>query len=185
MRNRGVIVRKVLYVLGQLSDQDVDWLARAGKRVRMPQGTQLIQYGVPLSQLFLILDGEVAIQTSKGFELARIGAGEILGEMSLVDARPPSASAIVAQDAYVLAIDKAALNARLESDTGFAARFYRAIAIFLSERMRSTVGRMGYGDDDAAGATPADDEDELDANVLDNVHLAGSRFERLLQKLMG
>jgi hypothetical protein len=41
---------------------------------------------------------------------------------------------------------------------------------------------MGYGDE--ADEDPAD-EDELDANVLDNVHLAGARFERLLQKLMG
>ena len=82
----------------------------------------------------------------------------------------------------MLALEKSVLGRKLESDTGFAARFYRAIAIFLSERMRSTVSRMGYGDD-----TPEEDvkEDELDIRVLDNVHLAGARFERLLQKLMG
>ena len=48
--------------------------------------------------------------------------------------------------------------------------------------MRSTVGRMGYGD---PGNEPPTDTDELDENVLDNVHLAGARFERLLKKLMG
>ncbi|RYY61493.1 MAG: cyclic nucleotide-binding domain-containing protein [Comamonadaceae bacterium] len=176
-------MRKVLYVLGQLTDSDADWLAGAGRRIRSPQGTRLIDYGVPLDQVFIVLDGEVSIQTAKGFELARIGAGEILGEMSLVDARPPSASAVVAADSWLLVIDKPVLRAKLDADTGFAARFYRAIAIFLSERMRSTVGRMGYGggaDDEAAY-----DADELDATVLDTVHLAGSRFERMLHKLMG
>ena len=87
----------------------------------------------------------------------------------------------MSQAAYVLAIDKSVLQAKLDGDTGFASRFYRAIAIFLSERMRTTVGRLGYGDD-SAGAV---EEDELDANILDTVHLAGARFERLLQKLMG
>jgi CRP/FNR family transcriptional regulator, cyclic AMP receptor protein len=175
-------MRKVLYILGQLSDTDVAWLTRAGKRSRHTKGFELIHFGVPLNHLFIILDGEVTIKTNKGFELARVGSGEILGEMSFVDSRPPSASAVVSEDAYVLAVDKAAIQAKLETDTGFSSRFYRAIAIFLSERMRSTVGRMGYGDD--AAEAPAD-EDELDTNVLDNLHLAGARFERLLKSLMG
>lgn len=174
-------MRKVLYVLGQLTDSDADWLAGAGRRIRSPQGTRLIEYGVPLDQVFIVLDGEISIQTPKGFELARIGAGEILGEMSLVDARAPSASAVVAADSTLLVIGKSVLRAKLDADTGFAARFYRAIAIFLSERMRSTVGRMGYGSDEEN----EEDLDELDATALDTVHLAGSRFERMLHKLMG
>jgi len=178
-------VRKVLYILGQLTDSDVDWLARSGKRIKHAKGAELIRYGTSLGHLFIILDGELSIRTNKDFELARVGAGEILGEMSLVDSRPPSASAIVVEDAYVLTLEKSIIQGKLDSDPGFASRFYRAIAVFLSERMRNTVGRMGYGDD-APEDIPGDgmDEDELDSNVLDNVHLAGARFERLLQKLM-
>ncbi|HVZ43770.1 MAG TPA: cyclic nucleotide-binding domain-containing protein [Ramlibacter sp.] len=178
-------MKKVLFILGQLSDSDVDWIARTGQRVRHAKGAELIHFGVATRQLHFILDGEVAILTNKGFELARVGSGEILGEMSLVDSRPPSASAVVREDAYVLSLDKSTLGAKLESDTAFAARFYRAIAIFLSERMRSTVGRMGYGDPSPESEEVPADEDELDANVLDHVHLAGARFERLLHKLMG
>ena len=174
-------MRKVLYILGQLSDTDVDWLAKTGQRIKHSKGSVLIQYGVPSDSLFFILDGEVSIQTNKGFELARIGSGEGLGEMSLVDSRPPSASVTASEDTYVLAVSKSQLKAKLVSDTGFAARFYRAIAIFLSERMRSTVGRMGYGSDEEDSA---EEEGELDSNLLDNVHLAGARFERLLQKSM-
>jgi CRP-like cAMP-binding protein len=174
-------MQKVLYILGQLSDSDVDWLARSGKRLKHAKGTEVIRYGVSLGHLFIVLDGALSIRTNKDFELARIGAGEILGEMSLVDSRPPSASAIVVEDAYVLALEKSVIQAKLDSDPAFGQRFYRAIAIFLSERMRSTVGRMGYGDD---APDEEVDSDELDSNVLDNVHLAGARFERLLQKLM-
>lgn len=175
-------MRKVLYILGQLSDSDVDWLARTGKRIKYIKGTQFIKFGVSLDQVFLVLDGELSIQTNKGFELAKVGSGEILGEMSLVDSRPPSASVVVLQDAFLLVLDKTVIQEKLDTDPGFASRFYRSIAIFLSERMRSTVGRMGYGDE---AEEVSADEDELDANVLDNIHLAGDRFDRLLQKLMG
>ena len=48
----------------------------------------------------------------------------------------------------------------------------------------NTVGRLGYGSgpEPAAQAT---DGDELDPTVLDSVHLAGARFERMLKRLMG
>jgi CRP-like cAMP-binding protein len=165
-----------------LSDSDVDWLAGAGQRIKVEKGTQLIKLGVSLKQVYVVLDGELSVQTNKGFELAKVSTGEILGEMSLVDSRPPSASVVVLQDAFVLALDKSVLQAKLDVDAGFSSRFYRAIAIFLSVRMRSTLGRMGYGDPSDEAST---DTDELDENVLDNVHLAGARFERLLKKLMG
>jgi len=175
-------MRKVLYILGQLSDSDVDWLGRIGTRSKLAKGTRLIQFGVDLPQVFIVLDGEMLIQSNKGVELARVGAGEILGEMSLVDSRPPSASVTVAQDSYVLALDKKVLQNKLDTDNGFSARFYRAIAIFLSERMRGTIKNLGYGNDAEEAVA---DPDELDSNVLDNVHLAGARFDRMLQTLMG
>ena len=175
-------MRKVLYILGQLTDSDVEWLAYSGKRLKVPKGTEVIRFGVSLSQIFIVLDGELSVQTNKGFELARVSSGEILGEMSMVDSRPPSASVVVLQDALLLSLEKKYLQEKLDSDPSFSSRFCRAIAIFLSERMRTTVSRMGYGD---PSQESQQDADELDANVLDNVHLAGARFERLLQKLMG
>ena len=181
-----MFLRKVLYILGQLSDTDVDWLANMGQRIQVVKGTELIKFGVEIGNLYIVLEGELSIQTNKGFELAKISSGEILGEMSLVDSRPPSASVLVLQDATLLELDKVVLQEKLDMDTGFSSRFYRSIAIFLSERMRSLVGQMGYGDpsDETSSDLGELDPDELDANVLDNVHLAGARFERLLAKLM-
>jgi|TARA_B110000967_G_scaffold87419_1_gene90009 CRP-like cAMP-binding protein len=157
-----------------------------GQRIQVVKGTELIKFGVEISNLYIVLEGELSIQTNKGFELAKISSGEILGEMSLVDSRPPSASVLVLQDATLLELDKVVLQEKLDMDTGFSSRFYRSIAIFLSERMRSLVGQMGYGDpsDETSSDLGELDPDELDANVLDNVHLAGARFERLLAKLM-
>jgi len=51
----------------------------------------------------------------------------------------------VAQPTQILAVDKQRLWRGSTGDAAFAARFYRAIAMFLSIRMRNTVQRFGYG----------------------------------------
>jgi CRP-like cAMP-binding protein len=178
-------MRKVLFILGQLTDSDVEWLSNHGKRTRVSRGTELIKYGTRIDIVYVILDGLMEVRTNRGMLLAHVAAGDILGEMSLVDSSPTAASVVAEQDSWVLAVPKQILVDKLKEDIGFASRFYRALALFLADRMRNTIQRMGYGGDDAAGEAPAVDSDELDADVLDNVHLAGARFERMLKKLQG
>lgn len=179
-------MRKVLFILGQLNDADADWLTDTGHTEQVPVGTALIRQGQPLDSLYIVLDGLLSVTDTRlgGRELAQLGAGEMVGEMSFVDAGPPGATVTALQDSVVLAIPRSQLSVKLEQDQGFAARFYRAIATFLSDRLRATVGQLGYGDvgslEDVAIET-----DELDGNVLDNIHLAGGRFDRMLQQLMG
>lgn len=103
--------------------------------------------------------------------------------MSLVDSSKTSASVKCETESVVLAISKATLSNRLKTDVGFAARFYKALALFLADRMRNTIRRMGYGNLQDEPAPDDVDLDQLDVEVLDNVHLAGARFERILQKL--
>lgn len=173
-------MRRVLYILGQLSDQDVDWLEQVGERVRFNAGDVVIKENTQLDRVFIVLDGQLAVAIADN-EIARVGVGDILGEISLVDHRMTSASVRAVSKASVLAVPRAAIQSRLDRDSTFAAHFYKAIAIFLADRMRNTLARFGYG-------TPVPEnvdtsEDELNANVLDTVHLAGARFERLLKKL--
>lgn len=174
-------MRKVLIILGQLTDSDVEWLANSGQRIKVPRGTELIRQGTRIGSIYIVLDGLMRVVTAQGVLLARVSAGDILGEMSLVDSSPTAASVLVEQDSSVLMVSKQKLVDKLKDDIGFAARFYRALALFLAGRMRNTIQRMGYGE---AGEPELDavDADELEAEVLDNVHLAGARFDRLLKK---
>jgi CRP-like cAMP-binding protein len=171
-------MRKVLYILSRLSDDDVEWMAATGKRTRHPAGATLIRQGEAIDSLMFVLDGKASVEVEGVGQVATLGSGEVLGEMSLVDESPPSATVVVTEPAHVLHIARAALNARLERDPAFAARLYRAIAMFLSVRMRSTVQRLGYGK-----ATLTDD-DELDISLLETVTIAGSRFDRMIKQLL-
>ena len=172
-------MKKALYILGQLSDKDVAWLADKGSKQEIGAGTTLIKEGENTPYLYIVLSGmlSVSIGHPPSREVAQSGIGEILGEMSFVDTRPPSATVTAHEDSVVLAIPQAQLAAKLQADTGFAARFYRAVAIFLSYRLRDRDHR-------ASGRDGMHDPDELDDNVLDQVYLAGARFDRILKQLM-
>jgi CRP/FNR family transcriptional regulator, cyclic AMP receptor protein len=178
-------MRKVLYLLGQLTDADVEWLIANGARQRVAAGTVLIREGEPLSALYIVLTGTLAVTFGGpgGQQTTRLGSGEVVGEMSFIDARPPSATVTAAEDAVLLSIPRRALAAKLEADSNFAARFYRAVAIFLSHRLRDTVKRLGYGKGEVL-REDVEYEDELDASVLSTLHLAGSRFDRVVQRLL-
>ncbi|HEY0558522.1 MAG TPA: cyclic nucleotide-binding domain-containing protein [Thermoanaerobaculia bacterium] len=178
-------MRKVLFLFGQLNDDDVEWMLTAGARRYVPAGEVLIEQGVPVDALFILLEGKLAVwlESRRGpeRELARLEAGEIVGEMSFVDARPPSATVRALEDSTVFVLSKVTLNRKLAADFGFAARFYRALAIYLSTTVRERhrdLGPGGESDDDG------EDADELDANVLDGVYLAGERFDRMVKRVL-
>jgi CRP-like cAMP-binding protein len=177
-------MRKALLFFGILNDADVEWMIAAGLKQHLNPGDVLIHEGKPAASLFLVLEGLVSViaQHARNQEVARLGPGEILGEMSFVDSRPPSATVCAVEPCTVLIIPRTVLAARLAEDVAFAARFYRAIAVFLSDRVRSTMGLVGY-----AGGQPLTEDasyaDEIDGAVLDNVSLAGARFEIVKRRL--
>ena len=130
---------KALAFLGVLGDGDVEWLVANSKQQDLPPGAVLIRHGEPVESLFLILDGalDVSIPLPKEHQVARLYAGELAGEMSFVDSHPPSATVTAGLASSVLAIAMADLAGKIESDIGFAARFYKGISVLLSERLRA------------------------------------------------
>ncbi len=139
-----------------------------------------------MDAVFILLEGKLAVwlRSRRGpeREIARLNAGEIVGEMSFVDARPPSATVKALEESTVFALSKAILTRKLAADSGFAARFYRALAIYLSTTVRERHRDLGPGGE--GDAEEEDDADELDPNVLDGVYLAGERFDRMVKRVM-
>ena len=172
-------MRKVLFIFGQMTDGDVDWLAKEGERIHVKAGTQLIEHGARVHHLYFVLDGQLAIRTPSGVQVALLESGEIVGEMSLVDPAPTSVAVDVMVDATLLRLSNEVLSAKLASDSDFASRFYFALCVFLADRMRNTTRRLGYGD----GAAEEDAKDELNENLLDTLVVAGARFDRILKRL--
>lgn len=181
-------MRKVLFLFGQLNDDDVEWMLKVGTKRSVPAGGVLIQQGVPVDAVLILLEGRLAVwlkgRQGPEREIARLSTGEIVGEMSFIDARPPSATVRAVTDSTVFAVPKYLLNAKLASDLGFAARFYRALAIYLSTTVRERHQALGYGTGMEPEDLVEDEADDLDVNVLDGVYLAGERFDRMVKQVM-
>ncbi|HWK45788.1 MAG TPA: cyclic nucleotide-binding domain-containing protein [Stellaceae bacterium] len=177
-------MRKVLYIFGLLTDGDIEWMARTGTRRWLTANEVLIHEGRPVDSVILLLEGEFIVSVTGVGEVARLSAGEIVGEMSYVDSAPPSATVTASGKSLALFIDKRQLSRKLETDVAFGFRFYRALAVFLADRLRETVHRLGY----SKTRTLASEEileDELDIGILDNLSMAGERFHRMLKLLSG
>jgi CRP/FNR family transcriptional regulator, cyclic AMP receptor protein len=172
-------MRKVLYIFGLLTDSDIEWMATHGAVRRLADGEVLIEEGGTSDSLILLLEGELQA-TARGYgSVGLMGAGEIVGEMSLVDSAPPSATITVRGEALGLLLDKRTLLDKLGRDDGFGSRFYHALAVFLADRLRSTRPATETILSDNPGLA----RDELDVGVMDRVTAAGERFNRMLRIL--
>ena len=168
-------MKRVLFLLGHLSDLDIEWMINNGSKAELETGDRLIRKGETIENLYIILSGELSVTDSDSDKhIALIGAGEIVGEMSFLESRPPSVSVIATQPTAVYCISREMMMSRLANNLEFKANFYYAISLFLSNRLRKTTSQLGYGNPDEA--------DSIDENVLDGVSQAGSRFGQILQK---
>lgn len=169
-------MKKVLYILSVLDDQDVRWLGDSGARRTLATGEVLIREGGTINSIFFVLEGHLSV-TVKNRKVAEVGAGEVVGEVSFVDRYPPTATVTALEHTRVLEVSRSVLEKKIATDLAFSSRFYLAVCTFLADRLRSTLGQ-------ANGASDHDDAlDELDLDKLHAVSKAGERFKRVLQTL--
>jgi CRP/FNR family cyclic AMP-dependent transcriptional regulator len=162
-------MRKALQFLSILNDSDIDWLISAGNRRELASGANLIEEGRVPDSIFLVVEGAFSVR-NRGGELYRMLTGEMAGEMSFVDSAPASATVQAVERCSILAVPRRRLNAKLLQDAAFAARFYHALCMLLSERLR---GANALG----SGQTPATADEGLADDETDGIGIAGARFD--------
>lgn len=173
-------MRDVLYILSQLTDADAEWLAQHGERRHLNDGDVIVREGGTIEALFITLGGRFRVTLRDGHEVARLSAGDVVGEISFVDRAPPTATVSAVGEAVVLVLPQSALQRHLAEDDAFAARFYHALAISLADRLRSATRQLEQDEADDINS-----KDELVDGVLGIVSQAGERFTRLLRALSG
>ena len=173
-------MRKSLILLGILNDSDLEWMLRTGVKKRVATGDKAVAERQALDSLFIVLTGSFGVVVGGKERVARLLAGDIVGEMSFIDSRPPSATVVADEDSWILEIPRDQVNERLNDDPAFAARFYHAVAIFLSLRLRATSSQLGYGQARRAG--DEEDDDEIPDDILDKLAIAGHRFAILQER---
>lgn len=76
-----------------LSDDEIKLVVKKARHFNVPEHWALMSEHTPGDKAYLILEGEVSIR-QHGEEIARVGAGDVVGEMALVDQRLRSATVV-------------------------------------------------------------------------------------------
>ncbi|MGL1936214.1 MAG: cyclic nucleotide-binding domain-containing protein [Fibrobacterales bacterium] len=162
-------MKKIDFILGQLHDEDMDWIIENSEKRNMGITEVLIRAKQPVKELYIVLSGQFAIMSYHTSDITYIGEGEVLGEMSFLEAQLPEVSVISSDESAVIAVSFNVLYAKMEEDPGFAARMYKAIALFLSMRLRKTTNQL---------VESIHDDDEV---FEVEIELAQKRYKRLME----
>ena len=118
-----------------------DWALILDKATRrsFAQGTQLIQVNKQNPNIFFVIKGSASIVSSRGWQIASVRAGEILGEMAFLEGAKPSATVVADEDVEVYSVSWAVLHELFNLFPHLGSRFYRSAAVSLSRRLRQQI----------------------------------------------
>jgi len=128
-------------LLEGLSDDDVEWVASHAEPEDLAKGAVLTAEGVPGDAMYLVISGdlEVVKRSATGdIPIARLGPGQIVGEMAVLESRPRTASVRATSPVRVLRIPGATLLELLRTRPGASISMIRTV----SGRLRNTESML-------------------------------------------
>ena len=126
----------------EFAEPDLLALAEQLQERKLRKGHVLFREGDEGEEMFLVREGTVLVSKSVTGKveqvLARFGAGNFFGEMSLFDRSPHSATIQAETDTMLLALDRNNLNALIEVNPRAAAAFFHGLVQVFIERLRAS-----------------------------------------------
>lgn len=110
-------------------------------RVHYPAGHVLFGPGDYADRMYVIVEGELLL-TQRGVEIDRMTAGEIVGEMGMIENRPRNGTVTAVTDCTLIPIDRLRFAALIRQHPGFATRIMSIISSRLERRTTSEVKRQ-------------------------------------------
>ncbi len=126
-------------------DADLTVLAGAVVLERYQQGAMLCREGRPGACCWLVLDGHLEVVrgiAGHRIEVARAGVGEWVGQLSLIDGSPRSATVMAATDTEVLVMTRDIFEQLLASQAPVALRFQRHVAMAATQNLRAAAEHL-------------------------------------------
>ena len=135
-----------LELLSHLEPEDLNWIFDTGIEQQIISNTVVIQEDTVPDSLFFLLEGLLGVSVSSMADqhIARLGPGEVIGEISFLFDKPATASVTAIENSLLLAVPWADLRKKVSEDTAFAANFYRAVALEAATRLQNSVVTLGH-----------------------------------------
>jgi tetratricopeptide (TPR) repeat protein len=131
---------KGIPIFAELRAEDMRDLYRSCEEVSYGHDEVIVDQGVPGRGLFVVVQGDVRVlrgDTVGSTELARLGPGSYVGELSLLDAAPTSARVVAVGAVFALFISKDRFGQFIMNHDEAARRVFHLFARTLAERLRT------------------------------------------------
>ncbi len=87
------------------STKDLQKIAKASDEIAVKAGTTLVDQGQQGREAFIVVEGSAAVKRN-GRKITTLGPGAVIGELSLLDRGPRTATVTADTDMTVLVIDQ-------------------------------------------------------------------------------
>ncbi len=105
-------------------------------------GQKLVEAGHASPALWIVLNAVVDVRGAGGRDVARLNAGDHLGEMGLFDDAPSGVDVVVAAPGRVLRLDKIGFRDAMAANDAFAVRVHKVLFLTMRDRLRETTDRL-------------------------------------------
>ena len=121
------------------SRRELNSIARAGDDITMTAGTIIIDQGQMGREAFVVLDGEVTVKRG-GRKITTLGPGAMVGELSLLDHGPRTATVVCDTDCTLFVIDQRHFRNVLEEHPTIAMKLLGTLAANIRALDRQSFG---------------------------------------------
>jgi CRP/FNR family transcriptional regulator, cyclic AMP receptor protein len=128
--------------LKYLTDNDWALLRSIAHRREFKPREALIAIHSKASSLFVVTEGTVVVEVVRGKPVAKLTAGDICGEMAFLEHSGASASVIAETETQADVLDVVEVEKIFALYPHLQARFYRSLALLLSQRLRATTSEL-------------------------------------------
>ena len=119
--------------------KELERIARSGDEVRMTAGTLLVDQGQTGRDAFVVLDGTVGVKRN-GRKVASLDPGAIVGELSLLDHGPRTATVVCETDCDLFVISQRHFLAVLDDVPAIAHKLLASLASRIRDLDRAYYG---------------------------------------------
>jgi CRP-like cAMP-binding protein len=121
------------------SKKDLQAIAKAGDEITMTAGTMVVDQGQMGREAFVILDGTVTVRRS-GKKVTQLTTGAVVGELSLLDHGPRTATVTCDTDCILFVLDQRHFRGVLEANPSIAMKLLGALAGHIRDQDRQSYG---------------------------------------------
>ena len=129
-------------LFAEMNEEEIDDLTSLAQIKKLDKDTTVFHAGDPADAVFVVASGRVKVvitsSDGKEFILTVLGAGQVFGEMALLESAPRSASVVTLSAVEVLVISRADFQRLLDSN----ARISQRLMAILSRRLRRANAKM-------------------------------------------